>query len=207
MSKESVYLRFRNRHYVKTNGKIFLGQIAQIVAPDHLEKDLMDLFIDQVTLKNQHMIVIDMLQVIKKIKTIFPEIEVRSIGSPEIIVEVLTSSVNKKANVLAVVFVWFLLFFGSGLAIMNFHHDVSMEEVHQRLYYLITGTQINKPLLLQIPYSLGIGIGMMLFFNHLFKKKINEEPSPLEVEIFLYQQNLDKYIVLNENEENWKNKK
>lgn len=207
MDKESVYLRFRNRHYVKTNGKIFLGQIAQIVAPDHIEKDLTELVIDQVTLKNQNMIVIDMLQVIKKIKMIFPEIEVRNIGNPEIIVEVLTSSANKKASILAVLFVWFLLFFGSGLAIMNFHHDVSMEEVHQRLYYLITGMKSNKPLLLQIPYSLGIGIGMMLFFNHLFKKKFNEEPSPLEVEIFLYQQNLDKYIILNENEENWKNKK
>ena len=29
--------------------------------------------------------------------------------------------------------VWLLLFFGSGLAIMNFHEDVSMPEVHRRI--------------------------------------------------------------------------
>jgi stage V sporulation protein AA len=43
---------------------------------------------------------------------------------------------------------------------------------------------------------------MVLFFNHLFKKKINEEPSPLEVEIFNYQLDLDKYVAMNENKEN-----
>ncbi|MNI93612.1 hypothetical protein D3C73_1515930 [compost metagenome] len=41
---------------------------------------------------------------------------------------------------------------------------------------------------------------MAVFFNHLFKKKWNEEPTPLEVEMFLYQQNVDQYVVIQENE-------
>jgi stage V sporulation protein AA len=41
---------------------------------------------------------------------------------------------------------------------------------------------------------------MAVFFNHLFKKKWNEEPTPLEVEMFLYQQNVDKYVVIEESE-------
>jgi len=45
---------------------------------------------------------------------------------------------------------------------------------------------------------------MVIFFNHAFKKKFNEEPSPLEVEIFNYQQDIDHYILLNENKENMK---
>ncbi len=36
------------------------------------------------------------------------------------------------------------------------------------------------------------------FFNHLFKKKWNEEPTPLEVEMYLYQENLDQYVVAEE---------
>ncbi|MNP77793.1 hypothetical protein D3C76_1752930 [compost metagenome] len=36
---------------------------------------------------------------------------------------------------------------------------------------------------------------MVVFFNHLFKKKWNEEPTPLEVEMFLYQKNIDHYVV------------
>ncbi|NMA03388.1 MAG: stage V sporulation protein AB, partial [Clostridiales bacterium] len=36
--------------------------------------------------------------------------------------------------------------------------------------------------------------GMSVFFNHVINKKINEEPTPLEMEMHTYQQNVDKYI-------------
>ncbi len=96
---------------------------------------------------------------------------------------------------------WLLLFVGAALAIIYFHEDVSMQQVHQRLYYMVTGESNKKPLLFQIPYSLGLGLGMILFFNHVFQKRINEEPSPLEVEMFQYQQSLDQYVMMNENKE------
>lgn len=69
---------------------------------------------------------------------------------------------------------------------------------------MMTGKEEEKPLLFQIPYSIGIGLGMILFFNHVFKKRINEEPSPLEVEMFNYQQSLDQYVILHENKESVK---
>ena len=56
----------------------------------------------------------------------------------------------------------------------------------------------------QIPYSIGLGLGMVLFFNHFFRKRINEEPSPLEVEMFNYQQDIDQYVIIHENKESMK---
>jgi stage V sporulation protein AA len=94
--------------------------------------------------------------------------------------------------------VWLLLFVGSGLTILNFHADVSMLAVHQRIYQLLTGKQVTHPYFLQIPYSFGIGLGMVLFFNHVFKKKFSEEPSPLEVEMFLYQESTNRYVITQE---------
>ncbi|MNP81772.1 hypothetical protein D3C76_1802270 [compost metagenome] len=41
---------------------------------------------------------------------------------------------------------------------------------------------------------------MIIFFNHLFKKKWNEEPTPLEVEMYLYQENLNQYVIAEEYE-------
>lgn len=79
-----------------------------------------------------------------------------------------------------------------------------MQRVHRHLYEMVTGQAVDKPLLLQIPYSLGLGIGMILFFNHWFRKRINEEPSPLEVEMFNYQQSIDQYVILHENKESLK---
>lgn len=76
-----------------------------------------------------------------------------------------------------------------------------MQLVHQKIYYMITGHYKEQPLLLQVPYSFGLGLGMILFFNHLFRKRLNEEPSPLEVEMFNYQQDLDQYVIVHENKE------
>jgi stage V sporulation protein AA len=125
---------------------------------------------------------------------------VQTIGASQTIVEILYE--KKKLSPLLFSVVWLLLFIGAGLAIMNFHEDVSMQQVHQRIYKIVTGKSNEQPLLLQIPYSLGLGLGMVLFFNHLFKKRINEEPSPLEVEIFNYQLDVDQYVAMNENKEN-----
>lgn len=206
MSKLVTYLRLRNRHYVKVNEDITLGQVAQIIAPDQYEGLLKGFIIYHVRKEDKHLIVIDIMQIIKKLKEVYPDLDVRNIGKAEIIVEILSKDTNKRTNLIAIIFVWILLFIGSGLAIMNFHQDVEMLKVHKRIYYLVTGEEVEKPLILQIPYSIGIGVGMILFFNHIFKKKINEEPSPLEVEMFLYQENLDQYVALNENIENRKKK-
>ncbi|MBE3555234.1 MAG: hypothetical protein IMW85_09690 [Thermicanus sp.] len=74
--------------------------------------------------------------------------------------------------------------------------------MHERIYYLLTGEINHHPYVIQIPYSVGIGIGMILFFNHLFRKRLNEEPSPLELEMYLYQENVEKYAKDHENREN-----
>jgi len=201
MRENHAYLRLRNRHYMNPNEKIYLGDIAQIIAPDTYEEQLKSLFIYQTTPQDKNLVVIDLMNVLHNIKNNYPELTIINIGNPEVIVEIITPSMKKQPHFIFIALVWILLFIGSGLAIMNFHHDVSMQEVHKRIYYLLTGIEKEKPLLLQIPYSFGIGIGMILFFNHIFKKKINEEPSPLEVEMFLYQQNLDQYVVSNENKD------
>ena len=52
------------------------------------------------------------------------------------------------------------------------------------------------------PIFIWLGIGTLLFFNHWFNKRFNEEPSPLEVEIYNYQQDLDNYLNFHENKLN-----
>ena len=48
---------------------------------------------------------------------------------------------------------------------MNFHEDVSMRQVHQKLFYMLTGLRDKQPLLIQVPYSIGLGLGMILFLT------------------------------------------
>lgn len=202
--QEPLFLRLRKRLSVKPQAVITLGDICQLYWDGEREAALARMPVYRVRPEDGDLIIIDIMQVIRKIRTAYPEASLEIQGSTQIIVEVLNPRKRPKPVLVAVV--WLLLFVGSGLAIMNFHTDVSMLQVHQRIHYLITGQASEQPLWLQIPYSIGIGLGMVLFFNHLFKKRITEEPSPLEVELFMYQQSLDQYYIQHENKENERTK-
>ncbi|KQL49233.1 stage V sporulation protein AA [Brevibacillus choshinensis] len=201
---DPMFLRLRKRLAVKPEALITMGDVCQIYWNGEREEAISRMPIYRVKPEDGNLIIIDIMQVIQRLRSAYPEADLDIQGSPQIIVEVLNP--RKKANLVLVALVWVLLFVGSGLAIMNFHTDVSMMQVHQRIFYLITGQESKQPLWLQIPYSIGIGMGMILFFNHIFKKKINEEPSPLEVELFMYQQSLDQYYIQHENKENQRTK-
>ncbi|GAB7386203.1 stage V sporulation protein AA [Bacillaceae bacterium] len=201
----TVYLRLRHRVQTGPNDTLRLADVGQVIVDDErLEQQLLRLPVYQVRQSEGNIVVIDVMRVIRLIKRFDPRLEVDVQGSPQTIVEIVYD--RKKPPFVAIVFVWLILFVGSGLAIMNFHEDVSMKEVHQRIHFLVTGKAEQHPLWLQIPYSFGIGLGMILFFNHVFRKRINDEPSPLEVEMFLYQQSLDQYLIMNENKENRRKK-
>jgi stage V sporulation protein AA len=193
-----LYLRLRRKVRLRASEPIRLGHVAQLIADPTAEQALLRLPLIVPHKNDGDVILIDMLQIVAKVKEIYPQMLIEHFGEPHTLVELATKP--RKPNLALTLLVWFLLFIGSGLAIMNFHADVSMLAVHQRIYELVTGDRIDHPLLLQIPYSIGIGIGMMIFFNHLFRKKINEEPSPLEVEMFMYEENVNKYIILDEYE-------
>lgn len=197
-----IYIRMRHRIQVRPHDTVILKDIALIHAPERIHSQLEQLFIHEVSSRDQNFIVIDAMKVIELITGARPELEVQTLGPAQTIIEVIP--VKKKVKLPIFLFIWFLLFFGSALAIMNFHEDVSMRAVQEKLYTIITGKETKKPLLFQIPYSLGIGLGMILFFNHLFQKRINDEPSPLEVEMFNYQQDLDQYVIMHENDESVK---
>jgi stage V sporulation protein AA len=153
----------------------------------------------QISDQDRNIIIIDAMQVIAEIAKLDSTIEVQLLGPSQTIVEVVFK--KKKYSFTLFIIAWLLLFFGSMLTIMNFHEDVSMQVVHQKTHRMITGKSEEKPLFFQIPYSIGLGLGMIIFFNHVFKKRLNEEPSPLEVEMFNYQQDLDRYVIMHENKE------
>jgi len=197
-----IFIRLRHRIKTGIDQLIYLEDVAQITGDEFAVQKLSKMPLYHVSKKDRHIVVLDIMHVVKTIKKTWPDIDIQTVGGSEAIVEIDTG--KRQLSPVLFVFVWLLLFVGAALAIMNFHEDVSMRLVHIRLYEMITGKTVEHPYLLQIPYSFGLGFGMILFFNHVFKKRLNEEPSPLEVEMFKYQLDLDHYVALNENKETLK---
>ncbi|KOY12841.1 stage V sporulation protein AA [Paenibacillus xylanivorans] len=195
----TVYVRLRSRIRIQRGRSVKLGDVAHLLtSPEEQEGRLLELELLRPGPEDGNLILIDILQIIPQIRRALPDVTVELIGSGHTLVEVVVGSGKPSKSLF--ILVWLLLFFGSALTIMNFHADVNMQEVQIRIVEMITGRRDEHPYLFQVAYSIGIGFGMAVFFNHLFKKKWNEEPTPLEVEMFLYQQNVDKYVVIEETE-------
>jgi stage V sporulation protein AA len=198
--EKTVFIKLRHRVQVKPETVVTIGDVAQIIANDcNIVEQLKTVPLYQIQSSDKNIVIMDVMKVVRTIVERDGSLDVQTVGPSQTIIEVVYQ--KRRFSTAYFLLIWLLLFVGSAMAIMNFHEDVSMQEVHQRLYEMMTGKKIDKPLLLQIPYSLGLGIGMILFFNHVFRKRINEEPSPLEVEMFNYQQSLDQYVILYENKE------
>ena len=51
---------------------------------------------------------------------------------------------------------------------------------------------------LEISYSVGLAVGIIGFFNHFAAIKLNTDPTPLEVEMRLYEDNISKTLIAND---------
>lgn len=191
MATKQIFLQMRKRIQIRPGQNLRVKDVADILAEN--KEEIENLPINRFGKHEGKLAVVELMDVLQVIQRAGCPADIRTIGPPQTLVEFKTPA--PIPGWLAVAGVWSILFVGSGLAIMNFHTDVSMKEVHERIFYLMTGVKKSKPLILQIPYSFGIGLGMVLFFNHVFRKKFNDEPTPLELEVFLYQENIDQYVI------------
>ena len=74
---------------------------------------------------------------------------------------------------------------------MTFNTDVDIHTLFGNLYEMFTGQVSGGFSILEITYSIGIGLGVVLFFNHFGRLKITDDPTPLEVQMHLYGVDVD----------------
>lgn len=197
---ERVYIRMRKKIKMHESDIIELKHIAFLEAERDVKERLEVIPIHTVSKQDGDFIVIEAFILRALLRKAYPACEVEFTGPEETIIEI--GAQAYQPSLILIVMVWIILFIGTAMSIMNFHYDVSMPEVHTKLHYLFTGEKVQQPLWIQIPYSIGLGVGMILFLNHWFKKRINEEPSPLEIELYKYEKEIDSYIRHYENELN-----
>ena len=77
--------------------------------------------------------------------------------------------------------------FGAAFSIMAFNNDVDVTKLFGQIYELVTGQETGGFTILEITYSIGITAGILIFFNHFGKKRFTEDPTPMEVQMRLYE--------------------
>lgn len=92
-----------------------------------------------------------------------------------------------------------LTFFGGAFSIMTFNTDVDTANLFARIYTQFTGEVPAGPTILEFTYSVGIGIGVIFFFNHFGKGKLTQDPTPVEVQMRLYEDDVNKTLIADKN--------
>ena len=79
---------------------------------------------------------------------------------------------------------------------MTFNTDVDIPKLFERISSQFTSDPRGLAIL-EVTYSVGIGIGVVFFFNHFGKWKITEDPTPMEVEMRLYENDIQTTLIEN----------
>lgn len=140
----------------------------------------------------------NVLDIIKKVEEINSSLQVNNVGEVDFII---AYEPPKPPNYLwqwlKTIFVCFVCFAGAAFAIMTFNNDVSVGDVFKEIYLAVTGTESDGFTVLEASYSVGLALGIIVFFNHFAKFQISKDPTPLEVEMRLYEDNINKTLIQN----------
>lgn len=140
--------------------------------------------------------VISILKVIEEIEKAFPEVSVENLGETDILIERINVDRHKgPVQTLKIIFVSAISFFGTAFTIMAFHNDIGINQVFSKLYQMITGQTSDGYGVLELFYSIGLAVGIILFFNHIGGRRITKDPTPIEVEMRVYETDVNKALI------------
>ncbi|MEI3265912.1 MAG: hypothetical protein V8R85_01690 [Frisingicoccus sp.] len=96
-------------------------------------------------------------------------------------------------EVIQVGFVSLVTFFGAAFSIMTYNEDAGVDDVFATLYEMFMGPDSGNGIL-EFTYSVGIALGILVFFNH-FEKKGRSNPTAMEIQMDKYEQDMvDAYV-------------
>ena len=196
MKNETLYLKIDKN--VQVHDKtVFLKDIAQIsCSSKELENRIRLVKIPKAAGEGPGRHAMSVMEFIAVIQKEFPEVEINNIGEADFIV---TKEKERQPPAwigwIKTVFVSAIAFAGAAFTIMTFNNDVDLPKLFGQLFFQFTGQESDGFTILELSYSIGVGLGILVFFNHFSGRKLTADPTPMEVEMRLYEDDVDKTLI------------
>ena len=140
--------------------------------------------------------VIGVLKVIQLIHQKYPGYTVDIVGETETIVEQITGKSKPLwMDYVKIALVSLVCFFGTMYTIMSYHNEISIVDLFDKTYTLVTGMESDGFTALEASYSIGLSVGIIIFYNHIGKRKLTPDPSPVTVEMRTYEDQVNRSLV------------
>lgn len=204
VKSETLYIKIAQNTIV-TNRHVKLADIAKMECTDpsivrQLKQKKIYTFEDSIQVKKQknQMRVFSILKIIELIHEEYPNVDISNEGEKDFIIEYIPNPQKPKwVNAVKTIALCIIIFFGAAFAIMTFNNDVGVTEVFAKFYEQVMGVKSGGMTELEICYSIGLSIGILIFFNHVGKKKITPDPTPMQVEMRKYEMDIDTTFIEN----------
>lgn len=142
--------------------------------------------------------VMSVMDLVDKIQQKEPDLTVTPLGETDFILTYeKPGSQNLIFRWLKIALVCLITFFGAAFSIMTFNADVDVEKLFQQIYFQVTGQNSSGFTPLEIAYSAGLGLGILFFFNHFGHRKITADPTPMQVQMRKYEDDVNTTITEN----------
>ena len=141
--------------------------------------------------------VFSILKIIELIGKEYPNVDIQNMGEKDFIIEYEPQQEVKWIQYLKVAILCIFTFFGSAFTIMTFNNDVGVGEVFLDFYQQVMGKSSNGFTVLEISYAIGLSLGILIFFNHIGRKKITHDPTPIQVDMRTYEKDIDTTFIEN----------
>ena len=198
MSADKIlYVKPSKQAKVVGKPEVTVKDLAKLEGDQKLVEQMLPVVVMRLKGDKEQKVYASFLDIAKAIRKTNPNITLECVGELDTVVMYTPTLKKTKKSVefLKVAVVCLVLFWGSMLTLMTFHNEASIPEVFANIHLLLTGEETDRPLVLILSYAAGIGIGISCFFNHFGKKKLTDDPTPVQVEFVSYKKQIDDAIV------------
>lgn len=199
---EQVYIQIKNYTH-STSHAIHIKDVCSLQCADtSVSNRLNSLCIYKFPKGEKRRVVLSSIYVIAQLQDALPNVEIVPLGATDIIVKYEPHpSNNKVLELIKVACICVITFIGAGFSIIAFNSDVDANAIFALLQEKLNINDTTNFAILELAYSFGLAVGIMVFYNHFGNKKFSCDPTPLEIEMRMYENEINQTIIDGDNRE------
>lgn len=196
MAEPIIYMKL-DRNIEVQSQDVFLSDVASIRCQDSsIAARAKAIKIHKFHDNEQKRCVISVLKIIGLIEKECGNVTVESLGETDVLLEWISVNKHKGWQQWAkAAFVAAISFFGTAFTIMAYHNDIGIVKVFGEVHRIVMGQEPQGVSVLEVAYSVGLGLGIIIFFNHVGGRRITKDPTPIEVALKKYEQDVDTTLI------------
>lgn len=195
MAQIEIYIKLeQNTEVMKPD--VYLKDMGEVVCSDkNAAARVKAIKVHKFKENGPQKVVISITKIITMIQEIYPDAMVQTIGERDTLVELVNVDKHKGlVQGLKIAFVAAVSFFGTSFTIMSYHNDIGISAIFEKFYIMVMGNPGNSAVL-EVSYSIGLSLGIIIFFNHIGGRRITKDPTPIEVEMRVYEEQVNKALI------------